>query len=36
MDNPDTLKAGVAVPANHGQPVVEPESKCPFSAPKTE
>ncbi len=34
MDNTDTLKAEVAVPANHGQPVVEPESKCPFSAPK--
>jgi catalase-peroxidase len=29
MDNTDTIKAQVAVPANHGQSVAEPQSKCP-------
>jgi len=31
MDTTDTVKAETAVPANHGQSVVEPGSKCPFS-----
>ncbi len=31
METTDTIKADVAVPANHGQPVAEPESKCPFA-----
>ena len=30
MDNTETIKAETAVPANHGQSVAEPGSKCPF------